>query len=222
MSQLASTAALTYDAGTMKCLLEKELQKIPHYLTKKNQAFQQMIGEALSTGAIPRTNKNREDLRKLALVMYRQSFIGIVSNLWTTYLKSGLGKLFDQSNEHPAYPSNLRIWPKDLKQIIQQFVRLNQSNENETRRSFVTGYLSMLDDQLKQYHSELNKQKLRLPSCTLAVQEIMETYIKENLSPIRMDIEHQIELINYDYHIRALKVQYYQQSSNEDQVYFPC
>ncbi|CAF3294650.1 unnamed protein product [Rotaria socialis] len=44
------------------------------------------------------------------------------------------------------------------------------------------------------------------------------TYIEENLnSSLSKKIEHQVELIHYDYHIRALELEYFQHKPNEYQ-----
>jgi hypothetical protein len=219
MSQLSTK--MTHDQDPMMKLLEKEMNKIPHYLTKKNESFKQLIDQALLTGKVPTSNKNREATRNMALVIYRILFIQIYFDLWTTYLKSGLGQLFHQSEEQTTYPKNLQIWPKDVKQIIQQFVNLHEGNENDICQRFIRNYLSNLDNQLKQYQIELNKRKDNFPSDTsLVIQKLIETYIKQNFSPIQMEIEHHTELIKYNYHIRALKFQYYQNNPNEYQVYF--
>ncbi|CAF4610511.1 unnamed protein product, partial [Rotaria socialis] len=53
---------------------------------------------------------------------------------------------------------------------------------------------------------------------TLSIQEIIITYIEQNLnSSLSKKIKHQVELIHYDYHIRALKLEYFQHKPNEYQ-----
>ena len=52
------------------------------------------------------------------------------------------------------------------------------------------------------------------------ISNTIETYIEQNLQPLRIEIEHQIELIHYDYHIRALKLEYYRHNPNKYQVCF--
>ncbi|CAF5067097.1 unnamed protein product, partial [Rotaria magnacalcarata] len=43
-------------------------------------------------------------------------------------------------------------------------------------------------------------------------------YIEQNLnSSLSKKIEHQVELIHYDYHIRALELEYFQHKPNEYQ-----
>ncbi|CAF3226766.1 unnamed protein product [Rotaria socialis] len=44
------------------------------------------------------------------------------------------------------------------------------------------------------------------------------TYIEQNLnSSLSKKIEHQVELIHYDYYIRTLELEYFQHKSNEYQ-----
>ena len=52
----------------------------------------------------------------------------------------------------------------------------------------------------------------------MTIQKFIETYIEQNLHSLRMEIEHQVELIHYDYHIRALKLEYCRHKPNQYQV----
>jgi hypothetical protein len=81
-------------------------------------------------------------------------------------------------------------------------------------------YLDELDQRLKQIKTELNLKANHFQGYTLTIQRIIETYIEQNLHSLRMKIEHQIELIYYDYHIRALKLEYYRHQPNGYQVCF--
>ncbi|CAF2054348.1 unnamed protein product [Rotaria magnacalcarata] len=56
------------------------------------------------------------------------------------------------------------------------------------------------------------------PGYTISIQEKLVTYIEENLnSSLSKKIEHQVELIYYDYHIRAVELEYFQHKPNEYQ-----
>ncbi|CAF4696475.1 unnamed protein product, partial [Rotaria sp. Silwood2] len=77
--------------------------------------------------------------------------------------------------------------------------------------------LCELDNQLKQYQAELNKIRNGFYGYTLQHQHLIERYIEQNMSSLRMEIEHKIELIHYDYHIQALKLQYLRHNPNNYQ-----
>ncbi|CAF5222673.1 unnamed protein product, partial [Rotaria magnacalcarata] len=75
-----------------------------------------------------------------------------------------------------------------------------------------------LQHQLKQYQQELNIKANNFQGYTISIQEKLMTYIEENLnSSLSKKIEHQVELIHYDYHIRALELEYFQHKPNEYQ-----
>ncbi|CAF1411351.1 unnamed protein product [Rotaria sordida] len=145
--------------------------------------------------------------------------IQIYNSLWTTYLKSGTGQLIIQSKEQLNCLTNLHIWPKEIKTIItQKSIKMNATNENEIYMNFISNKLHELDNQLKQYQAELNQKINSFYGYTLKLQQLIETYIQQNMSSFRMEIEHKIELIHYDYYIQALKLEYYRHDPNVYQV----
>ncbi|CAF2053396.1 unnamed protein product, partial [Rotaria magnacalcarata] len=83
------------------------------------------------------------------------------------------------------------------------------------------GHLYALQHQLKQYQQELNIKANNYPGYTLSIQKMLLAYIEQNLnSSLNKKIEHQVELIHYDYHIRALKSEYFRHKPNQYQVCF--
>jgi hypothetical protein len=200
-----------------------EIEKIPNYLTKKNKSFKQMLNQALSTMKITTANNNNnqmEELRKIAILIYKIMVIQSYHALWATYLKAGIGQLINQSQQDKSiYPTNISIWPKVIKKMI-ELTENNKTNENEICMAFVNNNLRQLDNQLKQHEAELKIQTTNFKDYTLAIQQMIEPYIKQNLSGLYMEIEHKIQLIHYDYHIQALKVEYFRQNPNEYQVCF--
>ncbi|CAF2136822.1 unnamed protein product [Rotaria magnacalcarata] len=64
----------------------------------------------------------------------------------------------------------------------------------------------------------MNIKANNFPGYTISIQERLMTYIEQNLnSSLSKKIEHQVDLIHYDYHIRALKLEYFQHKPNEYQ-----
>ena len=136
--------------------------------------------------------------------------------LWTTYLTSGLGQLISASEASSLYSTTLPIWPKEIKTLLQLN---NKTNTNDIYLNFVNEQLHELDYQLKQYQTELNRQANNFHGYTLTIQKIIETYIEKQLQTFRMKIEHQINLIYYDYHVHALKLEFFRYNPNQYQVY---
>jgi hypothetical protein len=106
-----------------------------------------------------------------------------------------------------------------VKQILQQHSRLkDKSDENEYYLEFVNQQLSELDHQLQQYQVELNLKTNDFQGYTLSIQNLIEKYIEQNLQPFRMEIEHKIELLHYDYHIQVWKLEFLKQHPHKYQA----
>jgi hypothetical protein len=220
--QLSTTMAYN-DKPIMMKDIEDKIKKIPDFLTKRNQSFQQMLHQALSTITIASSNKNdnknhMETLRHIAILIYKIILIQMYQILWKTYLKSGMGQLIIQSQDRSMYSTRLELWPKQIKTMIQS-TTMNKTIENEVCVAFVNNNLHELDKQLKQYEVELKIQITNFNGYTFTIQQTIGTYIKQNLLSLHMEIEHKIELVHYDYHIRALKLEYFRQNPNSYQVY---
>ncbi|CAF4609606.1 unnamed protein product, partial [Rotaria sp. Silwood2] len=194
-----------------------EIQKIPDFLTKRNKSFKQMIRQVISTATIEISNKTKEELRQIAILIYKIMFVQTNYSLWTTYLKSGMGQLIIPLAEKFNFPTNLHIWPKAIKILMQKSTKINTINENEICMNLVNIKLIELDNQLKQYQAELNKIRNGFYGYILQHQHLIERYIEQNMSSLRREIEHKIELIHYDYHIQAFKLQYLRHNPNNYQ-----
>jgi DNA-binding transcriptional MerR regulator len=214
LSELCTTG-VTNEKGYLINDLKLEIEKIPTYLTKRNASFKQIMHQALSTIAATATtdNNNIEELRKITIVIYKIMIIQTYHLLWTVYLKSGTGQLVSPSTKYPSHSTTVPIWPKAIKNIT-------KTNDNEVCLKFVKHHLHELDQQLKQFQTELNLKANHFRGYTLIIQKNIETYIEQNLQSLRTKIEHQIELIHYDYHIGALKLEYFRHKPNEYQVCF--
>ncbi|CAF1646668.1 unnamed protein product [Rotaria magnacalcarata] len=134
-------------------------------------------------------------------------------DLWKTYFKSGTGQLIipSETKQKLSYSTTLPIWPKEIKTIVLSNKK-DKTNGNEICLKFTNGQLNALQHQLKQYQQELNIKANNFQGYTISIQEKLMTYIEQNL-------EHQVELIHYDYHIRALELEYFQHKTNEYQEY---
>lgn len=207
--------------------IQMDIEKIPVYLTKHNPLFQQMvhnIHSTLETTAsimIDQTN-NKECIRKIGLLIYKIMIIQIYHFLWSTYLKSGLGQLIATTTTHEqqvSYRTNISIWPKELKELFLVTVKIQMKNiDNQHYLKFVREQLSLLDSQLNQCRSQLNILANHFHGYTSQIQNMIKSYIEEHFHLFRMKIEHQVELLHFDYHIQALKLEYIRHCPNQFQV----
>lgn len=193
--------------------------EIPNYLTKQNQYFQEFIRTALPTIGITNGNEYTDRLRKIAIVIYKIMLIQMYQDLWTIYLKSGTGQLFNDSKLTVNYSTNISIWPKDIKQQIDS-TTIQGINLNDVYLKFVQLNLHDLNHHLKHYQTTLNINANMFKNYSLDFQNLIENYIKEHFSLLRMYVEHQMELVHCDYHIHAIKVEFLRQHPNPSQVNF--
>lgn len=217
MSQLSTNA--NYESDFIRKSIQNIFQKTPVYLTKRNQSFQQILNQVLSANGIESSDYHRNELRKIALLIYKRKVLQMYHLLWTTYLKSGIGQLMNDSEQQFNYPTtNLQIWPKELKTILNSR-NIHETNENKVYMNFTQDYINEFDHELKQNQTEWNRQVNSFNGYTLNIEKFLENYIEKNLSTLHMEIEHQIELVYFDYHIQAIKQEYNRHNPNEYQVF---
>ncbi|CAF2061712.1 unnamed protein product [Rotaria magnacalcarata] len=227
MRHLSTTT--THEKHPIKILKEirDQLEIIPNYLTKQNISFKKSMHQVLSsmiTAAATAENSNKNvnninELRKIAILLYKIMVIQTYQYLWEIYFKSGTGQLMipSEAKQKLSYSTTLSIWPKEIKTIALSNKK-DKTNENEICLKFTNGHLYALKNQLKEYQQELNIKANNYPGYTLSIQEIIKTYIEENLNAsLYKKIQHQVALIHYDYHIRALKLEYLRHKPNEYQ-----
>ena len=194
-----------------------DVNKLPEYVTKRNESFRQIRHQALSTMAIVATNENMESLRKIAIIIYKIMLIQMYHALWTIYSKSGHGQLIHQTAEQGIYAVNLPIWPKEIKQMT-KLAKIKGTDQGEVCTQVVQNTLNELNHQLKQYKAELDMKANTITNYSLIIQKMLEAYIEQHLRSFRMHIEHQIELVYHDYHIQALQLEYERHHPNAVQV----
>ncbi|CAF4427499.1 unnamed protein product, partial [Rotaria magnacalcarata] len=220
MSQLSTSA--TYEKNPIKIMKEirDQLEIIPNYLPKQNISFKELMHQVLSSIiTTEKLNNNMDELRKIAILLYKIMVIQTYQYLWKTYFKSGTGQLIipSETKQKLSYSTTLPIWPKEIKTIVLSNKK-DKTNGNEICLKFTNGQLNALQHQLKQYQQELNIKANNFQGYTISIQEKLMTYIEQNLnSSLSKKIEHQVELIHYDYHIRALELEYFQHKTNEYQ-----
>lgn len=207
--------------------IQDDIEKIPNYLTKHHPSFQQVIHHIHSTIRttanimIDPTN-NKECIRKIGLLIYQIMILQSYHSLWSAYLKSGLGELISTSTNEStlSYQVNIPIWPKELKALFLTIVQIPaiKDIDNQQYLNFVYKQLQRIDNALNRYRSQLNIFANSFHGYTLQIQNILQSYIDEHSHSFRMEKKHQIELLHYDYHIRASKLEYIRHRPNQFQV----
>lgn len=208
--------------------IQTDIDKIPVYLTKRNPSFQEMVHnihltiKTTGTIIIDPTN-NKECIRKIGLLIYQIMIIQTYHSLWSTYLKSGSGELIITAvNEpKPSYHVNIPIWPNELKALFLAIVKIPMKDtENQQYFNFVSEQLQLMDGELNRCRTQLNIFANKFHGYTLQIQNTIKSYIDEHSHSFRMQIKHQIELLHYDYHIGASKLEYIRHRPNPFQVDF--
>ncbi|CAF3486707.1 unnamed protein product [Rotaria socialis] len=93
MSQLSTNATHEKDPITIMKEIRDQLEIIPNYLTKQNISFKELMHQALSSiiTTAEKLNTNMDELRKIAILLYKIMVIQTYQYLWKIYFKSGTG-----------------------------------------------------------------------------------------------------------------------------------
>ncbi|CAF3116190.1 unnamed protein product [Rotaria sp. Silwood2] len=198
LSQLSTSSYKTTEPLLTRTSENSE-ENIPDYLVKGSQSFEKIIDQISSMEKI-------EELRQIGILIYQFSMINLQKSLWMTYWKAGMGQLkssngMKDNNDHIGP----QLWPLE----VQSEIKMSTSNENnDACQVFVTRYLAELDDRMKHYENELSNKKNQFSD---SIQTI-ETFVQENLTPIRLYYEYQIAVVEYNYYDRVLELEYLQHS----------
>ncbi|CAF2021342.1 unnamed protein product, partial [Rotaria magnacalcarata] len=122
-SQLSTSTTTEKDPIMIVKEINDQLEIIPNYLTKQNIAFKKLMHQALSsitTTTTEKLNSNTNELRKIAILLYKIMVIQTYQYLWKTYFKSGTGQLIApfETKQKLFYSTTLPIWPKEIKTIV--------------------------------------------------------------------------------------------------------
>jgi mevalonate pyrophosphate decarboxylase len=151
---------------------------IAKYLSNSNKTFEDIISPIFQNTANP---FNIEDLRQIAHLEYKLKLIDLNSSLWTTYLRSGTGKLNEDQQLQigaaiaegittTSVRHNPFIWSLELKKII-----LDDPNENfipnaithDQYLSYVMKKLRTFREQNTSYQTQLKERKQHLSKGTI-------------------------------------------------------
>ena len=198
MSQLS-----TFHEETINTTIVKDdIETIPNYLAKKNKLFKDVIYQVSSSSSLLK-NKMKE-LRRMAILTHKIMLVQMFHTLWSTYLKSGTGIL--RATELPS----MKVWPTEVKSLV----TTQTTNEDEACLACVNNYLHHLNDRMEHYRNDLNRIKGQLGVDTQAI----ETFVQHGLETRRLEMEHKVTLVHYDYNDQVLEFEYLQLNPSKHQV----
>lgn len=147
----------------------------------------------------------------MALLIHELFMINLQKSLWTTYLRAGTGQLYiDRTVTNDKI--NPQIWPIEVQQSMRK--HSIKSTDHTTTLTYVTQYLDGLNKKMEQYQSKLNVKKVQLS----VYLKTIETFVRQTLESARLETEHHIALVQYNYQDRILELKYWQHNPSQKQV----
>jgi hypothetical protein len=187
----------------------------PDYLSKQNPSFENQIRSVLPTTTI--TTNSVEQLRKIAILMYKIMCLDLVSSLWILYRKSGTGEL--QSTLPDINQVDTKVWPEEVQSYMKlSKFKLLEKNEENTTLTFVNHCLCQLDDQREHYRQQLHAKKSRLVNFSYSSECTIRKLVQEGLAYQRLVIDRDMALVPYYHTDRLLHRAYLAQKPSQRQV----
>lgn len=216
-----NTAANDNDNQAMTCLVNiaNDINDIPNYLRREDPCFVQLIENLQKSNEHKITDDCIRNVLELSIISRKIILMELYQKLWKTCLESGTGRLNINVNENSVCSMNLSFWPKMLEKYVE--TKDLQSNPEQMHMKLIQTNLQLLADSLKQQIDHSKKVLTRLSDHGFFINSLMiEQHIESNIRPIRLRIQHEIDLISIDYHIHALKMQFNQKDPTSVQVGF--
>lgn len=183
---------------------------IPDYLSVNNPFLNTVLDSlGLSMAYLP-------GLRDVAILMHRLQLIDLVRSLWVTYRKSGTGHL---PAPFPIDPSDTKIWPQEIRTLIDSsWMYVDDEANDDPYLSFVEQALADLLAKSLKFEQQLQAKKRAFPNYSDKIEKKLDSIVRERLQFIRVDIEHQMALVEIDFNHTILKRALQALPANEYQV----
>jgi len=182
---------------------------VPDYLSKANPSFEKKIHSILPSTIMI------EDLRKVAILIYKIISLELVHSLWIVYQKSGMGNLPSRLTINQI---NTKIWPIEVQSNMKLCKFQLEKNDPDPYLTFVNDCLHQFNDESEQYRKQLNMKTSRLLGYTRSLACVIEKFVQQGLTAQRLEIDREIALVQYHYTDVLLKRTYLTQNPNENQV----
>ncbi|CAF1164057.1 unnamed protein product [Rotaria sordida] len=160
------------------------------------------------------TSNHLEELRSIAILMYKIFLLEKLYSLWTIYRKLGKGELELLQRTKPL---TMNIWPFEVHLRLKHIQQTN-IYDGDTYRMFVDHCLKKLNEKIEECRSQLRYRTSHMIDDTLNIKETIEKFVQQGFMYRCLEYDCQIELIQYYYTDRILKRQYLSENTNEKQI----
>ncbi|CAF4367976.1 unnamed protein product, partial [Adineta steineri] len=149
-----------------------------------------------------------EDLRQLTILKHKISMIRIRQQLWTIYLKSGMGQW--KTDESHRTNVDRRIWPEEVRTIMLVKLKNNNNNNNQDEQKLceeiVYEYLEGFTQAMNYYCEEFTKRKNNLIGFTDEIEKSIETFVQQHsIRSYQMKLNYKTTLLKYGYDDQILQ-----------------
>ncbi|CAF4845295.1 unnamed protein product [Rotaria socialis] len=201
---------IPYTELDLQQLIGVNIHQVPPYLCSSNESFKETIHDIR-----PKISQNHlEELRHVAILMYKMLLIEKLQTLWITYRKSGMGE-FQQTRS--TNEVSLKIWPFEICSRIKYIENANTSAD-EKCQLFVDHCQKKLNDQNEIYRNQLRYRTSHIMDYTSAMELTIENFVKQRFRYQSIEYDCQISLVQYHYTDAVLKRQYLIEHPNENQI----
>ncbi|CAF3864992.1 unnamed protein product, partial [Adineta steineri] len=177
--------------------------------------FQDMIEQKL----FPSTNIiNMEILQMITILIYQSHILDLETCLWKTCLIIAIDDLEESE-------SNYKVWPLRIRTMI-QYGRCQTTISNphdiqftdENHLDFIREHFENLNERQQQINKELMKYKTNIVGFTDNLEQILQTFVEENIQFVRLQYYHAIKLIKFDYREQLLDYKFQKQNPTSQQM----
>ncbi|CAF1484850.1 unnamed protein product [Adineta steineri] len=191
---------------------------VPIYLTSMiDNKFERMVQQKL----FPRASCIKiEKLRSIAILIYKIYALDLEKSLWNHYLKAATGILI--ANEF-----NLKICPKDIQIKLELAPLLTTTTNNDPHQiqmndkyyvRFIREHLRKFNQKQQQLKLKLNRKKARFHAYTNKIEDTFKIFIRQNIRALRLEYEHEIKSMEFEYRERIFEHALQQQSNTTEQI----
>ncbi|CAF3873658.1 unnamed protein product [Rotaria sp. Silwood1] len=201
---------VSYSELNLRQLIGFDIDKVPQYLNHTNDSFQKIIHSIRPTMTVNRL----EELRHIAILMYKLFLLEKLELLWTMYRRSGTGNL---ELSTPIEQMNRNIWPKEVRTRIELIHNKHISN-NDLYLTFVQHCLGKLYEKNEECQRQLRYRTGHLVDYTWAMEETIKKFVQQGFMYQSVEYACQIALVQYNYREAMAKQQFLHENPNQNQI----
>ncbi|CAF2087086.1 unnamed protein product [Rotaria magnacalcarata] len=200
------TKTFRYTEVDLHELIGIDIDKIPHYLSNDNKLLEDKMRAIQPT----MNEKHLEELRQIAILMYKISLLERITSLWTMFRRVGMGTL--------ALPSdikqlNIKIWPFAVHTRIRH-VENTHAYDDETCQMFIDHCLQKLNEKNDEYRHQLRFRTCHVTDYSVAMEFTIEKFIQHEFMSQHIEYHCQITLVLYHFIDEILKRHFSNENPN--------